>query len=108
MGKVYQVSSVNETVYFDTAKEAKRHKYIWGGGEADEIEMREVACLSAAGECNRLSRIVGETESELYKVRYDLTKLLDDVSGESQRQTIRYSINRIEKIFEEYGVTFPE
>ena len=69
MGKVYRVGGIYGTEYFDTAKEADCCK---PGGEEPE----EVVRLSAAGECNRLNRMVDETEERLHSVRYLLEELL--------------------------------
>jgi hypothetical protein len=69
MSKVYRVESHYGVDYFNTAKEADRHK---PGGEEPE----EVVRIDGAGERNRLDRPVGENKSRLYHIRHLLEELL--------------------------------
>jgi len=67
---VYRVGGIFGTEYFGTAREADRYK---PGGEEPETFHR----IDAAGECNRLNRMVDETERRLDSVRWLLAELLE-------------------------------
>lgn len=71
MGHVYRVGSMYGTEYFNTAKETDRHK---PGGEKPESVRR----VDAARECNRLNRLLDETERELNRLRHMLRELLEE------------------------------
>lgn len=70
MAKVYRIGSIHGTTYVNTAKEANAEK---PGGEEPE----SVDCVDSAGECNRLNRMVDETERRLDSVRYLLAELME-------------------------------
>ena len=70
MPNVYRVGSIYGTTYFNTAREADRHK---PGGEEPE----EVIRLDAAGECNRLSRYLDVEEQMSERLRYLLYELAE-------------------------------
>ncbi len=69
MGSVYRVGSIDIEEYFNTAREAGRFKPY------DE-EPESFVKVDAAAECNRLSRMVDETERRLVSVRLMLEELL--------------------------------
>lgn len=71
MGKVYRIGSIHGTTYVNTVREANAEK---PGGEEPE----SVDCVDSAGECNRLNRMVDETERRLESVRYLLAELMED------------------------------
>lgn len=71
MGKVYRIGSMFGTTYVNTAEEARSEK---PGGEEPESVIR----VDSAGECNRLNRMVDETERRLETVRYLLSELMED------------------------------
>lgn len=65
MSRVYEAASIYETVYFNTAKEAFRYRA--GGDELPESIRR----CDAAEECNRLMKLIDDTET-----MYDQSRLL--------------------------------
>lgn len=67
---VYRVASLDEVHYFGTRREAERCKPY------DE-EPESLDRVDAAGECNRLNRMVDDAESRLARVRYMLAELLE-------------------------------
>ena len=69
MANVYRVSSIDETNYFNTSKEALRCKPY-----GDEPE--EFVRLDAAAECNRLNRMVDQMERSVANMRYLLQELI--------------------------------
>lgn len=70
MAKVYRVESLYGTEYFNTAREADRHK---PNGEEPE----GVVCLDAAGECNRLERDMESAERSIRGMRLMIEQLRD-------------------------------
>jgi hypothetical protein len=92
MGKVYRVGSHYGTEYFNTRREADRCK-------PGEEEPESFECVDAAGECNRLERMVDETESRLNQLSCMVRELLEvcppeTVDGtEIGRRAQRYCID---------------
>jgi len=89
---VYRVGSLYATEYFNTSKEAFRFK---PGLEEPESLVR----LDAAAECNKLDRMLDETETRLARLRYMVGEFLEvcpsDViaNTEAGRQIQRYCID---------------
>lgn len=75
MARVYQVNSIDETVYFNTSKEAMRYRH--GGDELPE----SVEPCDAAAECNRLLKCIDDTERDYNAARLLLDELFDICSA---------------------------
>ena len=75
MANVYRVGSIYGTEYFNTAKDADKHK---PGGEEPESFVR----VDAAAECNRLERYVEDAERFSSRLRLLLEELRDACPAE--------------------------